>query len=117
MTMNNIVALLYAVSALVGSSALMLNAVTKFRSAAAKRRVEAQRLKPARKTGAEWFRDVMFFVGLVCLVSGTAGLLVMMFSLSHPATSREIGFAAMCITNVITGHLVMANTSRIDHVA
>ncbi len=113
MTMNNIVALLYAISALVGSSALLLNAVTKFKSAAAKRRTEAQSLRPALETGVEWFTKFMFFVGVVVMVSGTVGLLLLMFSTSHQATSREIGFAAMCITNVITGHLVMANTSRV----
>jgi len=108
--MNNIATLLYAFSALIGSSALAVNAITKFRTAAAKMRAEAKTSATTKSSGFRF--DILFFImGLSGMVMGIGGLVWQLSQPDAAATSHLVVNTAMNLVNVFIGSLLVTSTT------
>jgi hypothetical protein len=115
--MNNIVSALYAVSALLGSSALAINAVTKFMAERAKRIAAMHNLQAAQRTPLDLSSLFFFCVAVGCMFMGIGGLICMDLSPDGPATRHEISLAAMCLVNVVVGNLLLSTMTIKKYVA
>jgi hypothetical protein len=115
--MNNIATLLYAISALLGSSALVITAITKLWIAAARRKTAMQSQPAAQRMPRRWFDEVCANLGIFVTFFGFGGLVWMLHQPDGPATMHQVANAALCITNVVTGNLLLSTVTIKNYVA
>ena len=94
-----------------GSVALIINAITKFRIAAAKTKEGTETRTKAKRYGLDKADLFFFVVGVSSMILGMAGLILMLTQKDGPATMREVVVAAMCLVNVMTGNLILVTTT------
>ena len=115
-TMNNTVALLYAVSAVLGSSALAVNAATRFWTAVAKRKTDTTSQAMATKSSSR-LGLVFLVIGIIAMITGFSALGFLLSQSSKPVENHHLVLAAMAIINVVTGNQLVQMAVRRDNVA
>jgi hypothetical protein len=108
---------IFVLSMLIGSLAALLNAITKFRIAAATRSAVAQSQPTAQRTWAR--RSDLFFVvlGMAGMLSSVVYIVWMLSQPDGPVTEHQVLMVAMCIANVITGNLLLSTITIKQYVA
>jgi len=112
-----VIELIFVLSALVGSLAALLNAITKFRIAAATSAAAAQSQPTAQRMRARRIDLFFVVVGIVVMFS-SIGYIAWMFSQPDgPVTKHLLLTVAMCITNIVTGNLLVSTATIKQYVA
>src|ERR1035437_1179005 len=103
--MNIVTEFIFALAALLGSVAALLNAVAKFKREAVTKQSAAQ-INPRRDS---IFKHWLFWVGFIVVVNSFVFLFIMVISQPHPATSRDVGLGFFNI--VMSAKFVQPNKS------
>jgi hypothetical protein len=106
--MNYIAPILTSLAALVTSIALLINAFSKL-----KKEPATTLGKQGKNNPDNTFANLTFWFGAAAVVSSVGCIFFMILQPIHPATSRDIGFAALLVTNVVMGIFDMHIASKL----